>query len=69
MHRQTDHPLRHRIAHGQLRFVVGNGGLFVQRDGVMHGGGYAGLIQLFLQGFPVGDLDGVLGPGAGVVGF
>lgn len=35
----------------------------------MHGGGDAGLFELFLQGFAVGDLDGVLGPGAGVVGF
>ncbi len=35
----------------------------------MHGGGDAGLFQLFLQGFAVRDLDGVLGPGAGVVGF
>lgn len=35
----------------------------------MHGGWDACLLQFFLQGFSVGDLDGVLGPGAGVVGF
>jgi hypothetical protein len=69
MHRQTHHPLRHRIAHGQLRFSVGHGGLFVQGDGVVHGGRDAGLFELFLQGFAVGHLDGELGPGAGVVGF
>ncbi len=35
----------------------------------MHGSGDAGLFELFLQGFAVGHLDCVLGPGAGVVGF
>ncbi len=35
----------------------------------MHGGGDAGLFELLLQGFAVRDLDGELGPGAGVVGF
>ena len=35
----------------------------------MHGGGSAGLFQSFLQDFAVGDLNGVLSPGAGVVGF
>lgn len=69
MHRQTHHPLRHRITHGQLHVGVGHRGLFVEGDGVVHGGGDAGLFELFLQGFAVGDLDGVLGPGAGVVGF
>lgn len=35
----------------------------------MHSGGDAGLFELFLQGFAVRNLDGVLGPGAAVVGF
>ena len=35
----------------------------------MHGGGDADLFQMFLQRFAVEDVDGVLGPGAGVVGF
>ncbi len=35
----------------------------------MHGGRDTGLFKLFLQGFAVGHLYGVLGPGAGVVGF
>ena len=69
MHRQTHHSLRYPVTHGQLRSGVGHGGLFVQGNGVMHGGRNAGLFQLFLQGFAVGDLNGVLGPGAGVVGF
>ncbi len=69
MHGQTQHPLRHRIAHGQLHVVVGHGGLFVQGDGVVHSGGDASLFELFLQGSAVGHLDGELGPGAGVVGF
>lgn len=69
MHRQTHHPLRHCISHGQLHVVVGHCGLFVEGDGVVHGSGDAGLFELFLQGFAVGYLDGVLGPSAGVVGF
>lgn len=69
MHRQTHHPLRHRIAHRHLHCVVGHGGLFIQGDGVVHGGGDAGLFELFLQRFAVVHLDGELGPGAGVVGF
>ena len=35
----------------------------------MYGGGNACFSKSFLQGFAVRDLDGVLGPGAGVVGF
>lgn len=35
----------------------------------MHGGRNAGLFQLFLHRIAVGHLHGVLGPGAGVVGF
>ena len=45
------------------------GRLVVQGDGVVHGGGDAGLLELVLKGFAVGHLDGVLGPGAGVVRF
>lgn len=69
MHWQTHHPLCNLIAHGQLHCCIGHGGLFVQRYGVVHGGRDARLFELFLQGFAVRDLDGVLGPGAGVVGF
>lgn len=69
MHGQAHHPLRHHITHGQLHVGVGHGGLFVEGDWVVHGSGDAGLFELFLQGFAVGDLDGVLSPGAGVVGF
>lgn len=69
MHWQTQHPLRHRITHRQVHAGIGYGGLFVQGDGVVHSGGNAGLFQLFLQRFAVGHLDGVLGPGAGIVGF
>lgn len=35
----------------------------------MHGCGNAGLFEFFLQGFAVRNLNGVLGPGAGVLGF
>lgn len=69
MHWQTHHPLRHRVTYGQLDPGVGHSGLFVQGDRVVHGGGDKGLFQLFLQRFAVWHLDGVLGPGAGVMGF
>lgn len=35
----------------------------------MDGGGDASMFELFLQSFAVGNLDGVLGPGASVVEF
>jgi hypothetical protein len=69
VHGQAHDLLRHGITHGQLGLRVGHGGLLVQRNGVVHGGGDASGLQLHLHPFAVGHLHGVLGPGAGVVRF
>ena len=68
VHGQAHRPLRHGVAHGQAGNGVGHGGSLVERDGVMHGGGYAGGLEFFLHCTPVTDLNGVLRPGTGVVG-
>lgn len=68
MDRQTHYSLGNRITNYKLHAGIGHSRLFVQGDRVMHGSGNAGLFQLFLHDFAVGDLNCVLGPGAGVVG-
>ena len=67
MHGQAEYLLCHGVAHGQLRCVVGHGGLLVQWNGVMHHRGNASIFQLLLQGFAVFHPNGVLGVHAGVV--
>ena len=43
------------------------GGLLVQRHGVMHGGGDAGIGQALLDRFAFGHHNGVLGKDAGAL--
>lgn len=47
---------------------MGVGGLLVERDRVVNGGGDASGLELGLQGGAIVDLDGVLGEDAGAVG-
>lgn len=69
MHRQANHPLRYIIPDGQPGLLIRHGRLAVERNRVMDGGGDAGFLQALLQLVAVWHLDGVLRPGAGVVGF
>ncbi len=69
VHGQADDFLRHGIAHRQFCGGVGHGRLLVEWDGVVHGGGDTLLLQLGLHVGSVRHLDGVLRPGASVVGF
>lgn len=69
MHRQTHDALSHGVADRQRNAVIRHGGLAVQGDGVMDGGGDAGVLQRGLHGATPVDLDGVLRPGADVMGF
>lgn len=68
MHRQTNDLLRGFITLWQLHVGISHGGLFVQRNRVVHGGGDAGGFEFFLHLFAVLHADGVLGVDAGVVG-
>lgn len=69
MHGQADDAPGDGVAHGEVGCGVGHGGLLIDGDGVVHSGWDARGLELLLHALAVGDLDGVLGPGAGVVGF
>lgn len=69
VHRQAHDAFGHGIADRQRDAFIGHGGLAIQGDGIMDGGGNAGGLQGGLHGVAPVDLHGVLRPGADVVGF
>lgn len=68
MHGQAHDFLRNLVTHRQIGVRVFHRRLAVEGDGVMHGGGDAIRFERFLGLFAIGYADGVLGPGADIIG-